>query len=105
MTTATDAEIWDAAETAAFLRCDPRTVSRLRHTAGLPSFKFGRKRLFDPAKVRAWLRDREEIVTPPAPTTPAAPVVRGRRGEPQAPAAVAGWDGVRRSGGKRKGAG
>lgn len=46
-------------ELAADLRCSDRTVIR-RERAGMPFIRLGMMRLYDPAKVRAWLMDHEQ---------------------------------------------
>jgi hypothetical protein len=46
--------LWTAKETARFLRCCLRSLDSYRRV-GLPSYRIGRKVLFDPAAVKAWL--------------------------------------------------
>ena len=48
----------DRKQLAADLRCGERTIIR-RERAGMPFIKLGMLRLYDPAKVRAWVLTHE----------------------------------------------
>lgn len=52
--------LWTTAEVARFLACTPRHVVNLQMN-GLPHFYVGRLVRFDPAEVRAFLRDRRRL--------------------------------------------
>lgn len=48
--------LWTLAETAAFLRISDEALrTMLKHGRAPKSYKVGKRRMFDPADVRAWL--------------------------------------------------
>ena len=55
---------------AAELHCSERTVIR-HERAGMPYIKLGALRLYDPAKVRAWVLDHEHRPSAPKRARPA----------------------------------
>ncbi len=52
--------LWTTAEVARFLACTPRHVVNLQMN-GLPHFYVGRLVRFDPAEIRAFLRDHRRL--------------------------------------------
>lgn len=53
-------ELWTIEEAAAYLRTTPGTLYQWRHRRkGPPARRPGKRLLFDPAEVRAWLRTQK----------------------------------------------
>lgn len=94
MTTAIAEPLMNADQVAAILGCSASTVREYTHTEGLPFVRMkGNIKRYRPEKVRAWIAGREASVRPET----EAPVIEVAK----APA-MAGWDGIRRAGGKGK---
>ena len=53
--------LWATSDVAKFLRCSERQIYSLRQQ-GLPSIQVGGMVRFDPAKVRAWLSEKDDYV-------------------------------------------
>jgi excisionase family DNA binding protein len=61
MTTVDIAPLWTIEDVAAFLRIPVPTLYQWRHKRiGPRAVKIGRHLRYDPAEVRAWLREQEE---------------------------------------------
>lgn len=55
----TTQRLWSVTETATFLGIPAKTLYRWRYTAtGPPSHRVGRHVRYDPAEVRAWVRNQ-----------------------------------------------
>jgi excisionase family DNA binding protein len=60
MTATINERLWDIEEVSSFLGIPVGTLYQWRHRGiGPPASKVGRHLRYDPAKVRAWLADRE----------------------------------------------
>jgi excisionase family DNA binding protein len=52
--------LWGVAETAAFLKTTVHGIYKLVERRSIPHVRLGRRRLFDPAEIRAWV-DRHRV--------------------------------------------
>jgi excisionase family DNA binding protein len=59
MTTENHGRLWDVKDVAAYLHTTPHAVYKLVERRAIPHVRLGRKILFDPDTIRAWISDHQ----------------------------------------------